>query len=118
MRTYGKVLLSAYLVNKIKSVGSEKNKGLLKYGKLVLGAYLLERLKSEKSQKEIEPETLVEQDASVESEAWAEPELNKSDKGYSMRFGKVVMGALIGVTAMYALKKHSAKKSGHKVAVE
>ncbi len=116
MRTYSKVLLSAYLVNEIKSVGSEKNKGLLKYGKLILGAYLLERLKSEKSQREIEPETL-EPEASVESEALVEPEL-KSGKGYSMRFGKVVMGALIGATAMYALKKHSAKKSGHKVAVE
>ena len=117
MRTYGKVLLSAYLVNKIKAVGSEKNKGLLKYGELVLGAYILERLKSEKSQREIEPEAL-EPEAPVESEALIEPELNKSGKGYSMRFGRVVMGALIGITAMYALKKHSAKKSGHKVAVE
>ncbi len=117
MRTYSKVLLSAYLVHKIKTVRSEKNKGLLKYGELVLGAYLLERLKSEKSQRKIESEAL-EPEASVESEALVEPELNKSGKGYSMRFGKVVMGALIGATAMYALKKHSVKKSGHKVAVE
>lgn len=75
-----------------------------KYGKLVLGAYILEKLKSEKAQKEVEPEKL---------------ELNKPGEGSSMKkFRKVIMGVLVGATAIYAFKKYTAKKSGHKIEVQ
>ena len=47
MKKYGKLLLSAYLMKKIKSGGSQKSKGTMhKYAKLALGTYLLKKLKS------------------------------------------------------------------------
>jgi hypothetical protein len=105
VKSYGKLLVSAYLIRKINSWGSIKSGGVVnKYGKLVLGAYILEKLKSEKSLKELEPEEL---------------ELNESGKGSAMKkIGKIMMGAIVGATAVYALKKYTTKKSGYKIAVE
>jgi len=104
MKSYGKLLLSTYLIKKINSGKFKKSGGPInKYGKLVLGAYVLNKLKSEKSQKEVEPEKL---------------ELNKSGEGSSMKkFRKVVVGVLVGATAFYAFKKYT-KKSGHKIEVQ
>lgn len=109
MKRCGELLLSAYIMKKIKPVGSQKSGGpISKYGKLVLGAYLLEKLKSEKSEKEAVPEMELE-----------EVKLNETGGGPStMKLGKVVMGVLVGATAIYALKKYSAKKCGHKIKVQ
>ena len=109
MKRYGKLLLSAYILKKIKPGGSQKSGGLInKYGKLVLGAYLLEKLKSEKSEKEAVPKIELE-----------EVKLNETGGGSStMKLGKVVMGILVGATAIYALKKYSTKKNGSKIKVQ
>ena len=108
MKRYGKLLLSAYLMRKIKAGGSQKSKGImLRYAKLALGAYLLNKLKSEKFHKEVE----------VEPEE--EIELSEAGKGSSiMKFGEVIVGVLAGATILYAFKKHAAKKSGHEIEVE
>ncbi len=107
MKRYGKLLLSAYLMKKIKAGGSQKSKGALhRYAKLALGAYLLNKLKSGKSHKEVE----------VEPE-----EIKPSEAGEGssiMKFGKIILGVLAGATIMYAFKKHAAKKAGHKLEVE
>jgi len=109
MKRYGKLLLSAYVMKKVKSGGPQKSGGLIKkYGKLVLGAYLLEKLKSGISEKEAVPEMELE-----------EVKSNETGGGSSMlKLGKVVMGMLAGATAIYALKKYSAKKNGYKIKVQ
>lgn len=108
MKRYGKLLLSAYLMKKIKAGGSQKSKGAMhRYAKLALGAYLLNKLKSGKSHTEIE----------VEPEE--EIKLSEEGEGSSiMKFGKIILGVLAGATIMYAFKKHAAKKAGHKLEVE
>jgi hypothetical protein len=117
MKKYGKLLLSAYVMKKIKPGKSQKSKGFInKYGQLALGAYVLNKLKSEKAQKEIE----------IEPEK--EIELTGTDKGTSrMSTGKVLKGALAGATivgvlagatALYSYKKYQAKKCVHKIQVE
>ncbi len=108
MKRYGKLLLSAYLMKKIKAGGSQKSKGTMhRYAKLALGAYLLKKLKSEKSHKK------------VEAEPEEEIESREAGKGSSiMKFGKIILGVLAGATIIYAFKKHAAKKSGHKIEVE
>ena len=108
-------MLSAYLMKKLNPVGSKKSKGLMKYGKLILGAYLLGKLKSEKSEKKGGLEKLVEPQEFEES---VESDVSELGKGSSMRIIKFIMGALVGATAVYALKKYSGKKSGHTIAVE
>lgn len=108
MKRYGELLLSAYIMKKLKPGGSQKSKGLSKYGKLVLGAYLLEKLKADTSKKEAVPKTEVK-----------ELKLDETGRGSSkMKLGKIVMGVLIGAVAIYALKKYSAKKNGHKIKVQ
>jgi len=108
MKRYGAILLSAYIMKKIKPGGSQKSKGLSKYGKLVLGAYLLEKLQTDKSEKEAVPKMELK-----------EVKVNETGGGSStMKLGKVVMGMLVGATAIYALKKYSAKKNGHKIEVQ
>ncbi|WP_440948825.1 hypothetical protein ACSAZL_09410 [Methanosarcina sp. T3] len=108
MKRYGKLLLSAYIMKKIKPGGSQKSKGINKYGKLLLGAYLLEKLKSEKSEKEEIPKMELK-----------EVQLKETGGGSStMKIGKVIMGVIVGATAIYALKKYTAKKSGHKIEVQ
>jgi hypothetical protein len=106
-------------MKKIGPASSRKSKGLIKYGKLILGAYALEKLKPDKSQKEMELEKLIVPEESVETKVEpVEVELSESGKGSSMKIGKFVMGALVGATAIYALKKRSTKKSGYKISVE
>jgi len=109
MKRYGKLLMSAYVMKKIKPGGPQNSGGIInKYGKLVLGAYILEKLTSEKSQKEsgleIEPE---------------EVKLDEAGEGSSMKkLCKIMMCVLVGATAIYAFKKHVAKKCGYKIKVE
>lgn len=109
MKRYGKLLLSAYVMKKIKPGGPQKSGGIInKYGKLVLGAYILEKLTSEKSQKEVVPE--------IEPE---EAKLDETGEGSSMKkLCKMMMCMLVGATAIYAFKKHIAKKCGHKIEVQ
>ncbi|WP_231585722.1 MULTISPECIES: hypothetical protein [unclassified Methanosarcina] len=109
MNRYGKLLLSAYIMKKINLGGSQKSRGLInKYGKLVLGAYLLEKLKSEKSEKEAVPKMELD-----------EIKLNETGGGFStMKLGKVFIGVFVGATAIYALKKYSAKTCGYKIKVQ
>ena len=109
MKKYGKLLLSAYVMKNIKPGRPLKSGGIInKYGKLVLGAYLLEKLKSEKSEKEAVPKMELE-----------EVKLNETGGGSSMKkLGKVVMGMLVGATAIYALNKYSTKKNGYKIKVQ
>jgi hypothetical protein len=104
MRKYGKLLLSAYIMKKIKSGKSQK--GIVrKYAKLALGTLLLKKLNSIKFEKEVKP---------VE-----EVELIETESGASrMGIGKIIMGALAGATVIYAIKKYTAKKSGHKIEVQ
>ena len=87
----------------------------MKYGKLILGAYLLDKLKSEKSGKETGLEKLMEPQKLEES---VESEVSDLSQGPLKKIIKFIMGALVGATAVYALKKFSDKKSGHKIAVE
>ena len=106
-------------MKKINPASSRKSKGLFKYGKLIIGAYALEKLKQDKAQKEIKLKKLIRSEESVETKV--KPVTVKSSEsgdGSSMKIGKFVMGALVGATAVYALKKRSATKSGHKIAVE
>jgi hypothetical protein len=106
MRKYGKLLLSAYIMKKIKSGKSQKGAGIVrKYAKLALGTLLLKKLNSIKFEKEVKP---------VE-----EVELIETESGASrMGIGKIIMGALAGATVIYAIKKYTAKKSGHKIEVQ
>jgi hypothetical protein len=109
MKRYGKLLLSAYVMKKIKPGGPQKSGGIInKYGKLVLGAYILEKLMSEKSQKEVEPE--------IEPE---ELKLNEACEGSGMKkYCKMMMFMLVGATAICAFKKHVGKKCGYKIKVQ
>ncbi len=96
-------------MKKIKPGKSQKSGGLInKYGKLVLGAYLLEKLKSEKSEKEVVPKIEMKEVKSKET----------GGGSTTMKISKVMIGVLVGVTAVYALKKYSAKKSGYKIKVQ
>ena len=112
MNKYGKLLLSAYIVKKMKSGRSSGIRGKMrKYAKLALGAYLLNKLKSGKTQKEVgvEPEEEI-----ILSKAG---EVEKG-KGSSMKIGKIILGVLAGATFIYAVKKRAAKKRGYKIEVE
>jgi hypothetical protein len=110
MKKYGKLLLSAYIMEKIKSGKSQKGGGMIsKYSKLFLLGYILKKLsfktiKSVESYKEAEPEKV---------------ELNKAGKGSGMKkLGKIVLAALVGAIAIYAFKKYATKKSEYKIAVQ
>lgn len=91
-------------MKKIKSGKSQK--GIVrKYAKLALGTLLLKKLNSIKFEKEVKP---------VE-----EVELIETERGDSrIGIGKIIMGALAGATVVYAIKKYTAKKSGHKIEVQ
>jgi hypothetical protein len=112
MSKYGKLLLSAYIMKKMKSEGSPRSRGKMhKYAKLALGAYLLNKLKSGKTQKEVkvepEEEIILSKAGKVETGG-----------GSSMKIGKIILGALAGATLIYTVKKHAAKRKGHKIEVE
>ncbi len=112
MNKYGKLLLSAYIMKKMKSVRSPGRKGTLrKYAKLALGAYLLNKLKSRRLEKGIKAEEPEEMMLSETKEV-------ETGKGSSMRIGKIILGGLAGATLLYAVKRHAAKKRGHTIEVE
>lgn len=106
---FGKLLLSAYIMDRIKKGDSHRSSGLLKkYAELSLGAYILKKLKSEKSEN---VETVVET-KEVELD-----EIEEETKS-SMGFGGFVMGLIAGATIIYVVNKQAAKKHGHTIAVE
>jgi hypothetical protein len=75
------------------------------YGKWLMGIYLLKGLHHREPEAEIE-ETV-------------ETETGEKEKGSSMlKLDKIIMGAIVGVTAMYAIKKYRTKCCGHKIDVE
>lgn len=114
MNKYGKLLLSAYVMKKMKSGRSPGIKGIFrKYAKLALGAYLLKKLKSEKPEKKFETEMEPEEEIKL-----SEPVEGEAHKGSLTEIGKIVLGVLAGATILYALKKQAAKKSWHQVQVE
>lgn len=121
MSKYGKLVLSAYIVKKMKSGRSPGSKGILrKYAKLALGAYLLNKLKSEKSEKEMEVE-IEPEEFGIEPEKEiipSEPVEVKEGGGSLMRIGKITLGVLAGAAIIYALKKQATKKSGYSIDVE
>lgn len=101
-------------MKRMKSGGSPGKRGILhKYAKLALGAYLLNKLRSGRVEKE--------EEAEVEPEEMMLNEAEEVEKGMgrpSMGIGKIIMGALAGATLIYAVKRHTAKKRAHKIAVE
>jgi hypothetical protein len=100
-------------MKKMNSGRSARSKGTLrKYAKLALGAYLLNKLKSEKPQKkvEVEPEEEIILNKPVEIEV--------GEGSSMMKLRKIIMGMLVGATAVYAFKKYTAKKSGYKIEVQ
>lgn len=103
---YGKLLLSAYVMKKMKSVKSPGKKGILrKYAKLALGAYLLNKLRSGGLEKEVEAE--------LEPEEILFGEADEAEKGRGrplMTMGKIILGVLAGATLLYAIKRRAAKK--------
>ncbi len=107
IKRYVKLLISAYLMKKIKTVGYQKGKGLmLKYAKLVLGTVLLNKFKSEKSHKKAEEKS-------------EEIEASEADEGSSLTaFGTIILGVLAGATILYAFRKYAADKRGHQIEVE
>ena len=111
---YGKLLLSAYIMKKMKSVKSPGKKGILrKYAKLALGAYLLNKLRSERLEKEVEAEFEPGEIMLSETE-----EAEKGKGRPSMKMGKIILGVLAGTTLLYAVKRHAAKKRKHRIEVE
>ncbi|WP_292372381.1 MULTISPECIES: hypothetical protein [unclassified Methanosarcina] len=108
MRKYGKLLLSAYIMKRMKSGRSPRSRETMrKYAKLALGAYLLNRLRSERLEKEIEPEEMML--GEEEAEKGKEP---------SMKIEKIILGGIVGATLLYAIKKLAEKKRGHQIEVE
>lgn len=154
VRKYGKLILSAYLIEELRTWGygtGERKEGLLsRYGKLMLTTCAVKKLRSGKSHKEEEqPEKNIKPSSNQGSflphmvkkyGKWLlgvyllrkfhhrEPEAEleevevktyEEDKGSSMiKFNTVVMGALAGITAAYAIKKYRAKHSEDKIGVE
>jgi hypothetical protein len=111
MNKYGKLLLSAYIMKKMKSGRSPGIKGFFRqYAKIALGAYIAKKLKSEKPEKEFETE--------MEPEEVGKPAEVEAFEGSSAKIGKIVIGVLAGAAIVYALKKQAAKKSWHNVQVE
>jgi hypothetical protein len=114
MNKYGKLMLSAYIVKKMKSGRYPGSKGILrKYAKLALGAYLLNKLKSEKPEKEMEIEIEPEEEIIP-----SEPVEVKEGGRSLMRIGKITLGVLAGAAIIYALKNHAAKKSGYRIGID
>lgn len=117
MSKYGKLVLSAYIMKKMKPGRYPGSEGILrKYAKLALGAYLLNKLKSEKPKKEIEVEVEPEEEI-PEEEITLPVEAEKGGRSL-MRIGEITLGVLAGAAIIYALKKHAAKKSGYRIDVE
>jgi hypothetical protein len=121
LQKYGKLMLTTYAVKKLRSGKSheevERSKQdaepsacvssflsciTKKYGKWLLSAYLIKRLHNR------EPKT----EEVVETETYEEKEPSM------INFNKIIICALAGVTAVYAIKKYKAKNSGYKIEVE
>lgn len=125
LHKFGKLMLTTYAVKKLRSekvpdeteqsrqytekssiqCSSSSPHTAKKYGKALMGAYLLKRLHHRK------PET--ETTEAVETKTYEE------SGGPSMiKFSTIVMGAVAGATAIYAIKKYRAKHSEYKIEAE
>lgn len=124
LRKYGKLMLTTYAIKRLRSRKSQKEteqpeeymepsvegrsslpRMAKKYGKWLLGVYLMKRFHHKE-----EPEAEVAE--ALETEAEEEGE------GSSMIIFKIIMGALAGITAIYAIKKYRAKCCGQNTDVE
>jgi len=121
---YGKLMLTTCAVKKLRSGKSNKEKEqpekviktstnhgsflphtAKKFGKCLLGIYLLRKFHHRAPEAEIEE--------IVETETYEE------DKETSMiKFNTIIVGALAGITAAYAIKKYRAKNIEDKIDVE
>ena len=106
----GKVLLSAFVMKSINARIARGSGGKVsKYAKLMLVGYLFKKLKVKnitlpKFEKEAEPVEIAESKVKAES--------NGKSRGSSrLGIGKLVMGALVGATIIYAVKKYATKNS-------
>lgn len=105
-------------MKKINSRIARGSGGMLsKYAKLMLVGYLFKKLKVKnialsKLEEEVEPVEEVESKEIVES--------NKKARGSSLigGIGKVIVGALVGATIIYAVKKFAAKCNWRKIQVQ
>lgn len=124
LHKYGSLMLTTYAMKKLRSRKSHKEteqpeqynepsvehgsflpQMAKRYGKWLLGVYLVRRFHHK------EPEADIEE--MVETEPYDEEEETSM-----ITFNKVIMCALAGVTAIYAIKKYRAKCCGHNIDVE
>lgn len=125
LQKYGKLMLTTYAIKKIQSGKPHEETGqpqqyvkepstqyssmlphkVKKYGKWLTSAYLMEKLHHK------EPE--------AETTEVVETETCEEDKGSSMvKLSTIVMGAVAGTTAIYAIKKYRARQNGYRVETE
>lgn len=125
LQKYGKLMLTTYAIKKLQSGKSHEEteqpqqymeepsteyrsmlpQTVKKYGKWLTGAYLMKKLHHR------EPE--------AETTEVVETEICEEDKGSSMvKLSTIVMGAVAGATAIYAIKKYRARQSGYRIEVE
>lgn len=120
MNKYGKLLLSAYIMERIKNENSRKNSGLLKkYAKLALGAYIVKKLKSAKSENKEEMLETEELELSEEASK-VKGHKHLATGAFAGASGILigVIGALAGVAILYAAKKKMDERHKHQVAVK
>jgi len=120
MNKYGKLLLAAYIMERIKNENSKKDTGLLKkYAKLALGAFIVKKLKSAKSDNK---EEMLETEELELSEEGSKVKGHKhlATGAFAGASGILIgaIGALAGVTILYAAKKKMDKRHKYQVAVK
>ncbi|MGB9928189.1 MAG: hypothetical protein ACPK85_07250 [Methanosarcina sp.] len=120
---FGKLLLSAYLMDKIKKESSSKqNSGLLKkYAELALGAYILKKLKSAKSEdNEIVVETEEIETSEIEGGSKVKGRKHVVTGAVAGASGIAIgaVGALAGIAILYVAKKQMDKRHKSKIAVQ
>ncbi|WP_410509869.1 hypothetical protein RSJ42_06995 [Methanosarcina hadiensis] len=124
LHRYGSLMLTTYAAKKLRAKKSHKETeqlqdvkqpahgssflphAAMRLGKWLLGVYLLKKFHHKEPESEIEE--------IVETETYEE------DKGSSLiNLNKVIVGALVGVTAMYAVKKYRANhNNGYDLCIE
>jgi len=121
MNKYGKLLLSAYVMKKMKKDVTKTDSSLLnKYAKLALLAFILEKLKSAKSEdKEALLETK-EMELSEEEGSKVKGHKHIATGAFAGASGILIgaIGALAGVTILYAAKKKMDKRHKYQVAAK
>ena len=124
LHKYGSLMLTTYAVKKLKSRKSRKEteqpeqyiepsveQGSFlphmakRYGKWLLSVYLVRRFHHKEPEAEIEE--------MVETKPYDEEE-----EPSMITFNKIILGALVGISAMYVIKKYRAKCCEHNIDVE